>query len=120
MHWVVVEGAAEAVRFLVTLGANVNGGNRDGETTVISAASRGDTEMLEVLLSLGADPSSVSELRGRGLECACRSGNVQAVQMLLDAGADARGIEFRECLPEDILQREEMMRFLQGLRLLGD
>ena len=50
---------------------------------VISAASAGNTDMLEVLLSLGADPNAVSPLRGRAVECACQSGSTLAVRLLL-------------------------------------
>jgi ankyrin repeat protein len=54
-------GMLAAVKFLVEeLGADVNAVDHEGMTALHNAASRGDNEMIEYLVSKGADPKKVN------------------------------------------------------------
>lgn len=56
LHYCSTEGHLDAVKFLFNLGANPNSRNRSGDTPLFSAILSNDFEMVELLLSLGADP----------------------------------------------------------------
>ncbi len=60
-HRGVPDGWVPAVRFLVEeLGADVNARDHEGYNPVHHAASRGDTELIEYLVSMGADVTALS------------------------------------------------------------
>jgi ankyrin repeat protein len=61
IHRVVPDGWVPAVRFLVEeLGADVNARDSNGYNSVHHAAARGDNELIEYLVSKGADVMAVS------------------------------------------------------------
>ncbi|MCC7123990.1 MAG: ankyrin repeat domain-containing protein [Acidobacteria bacterium] len=60
-HHYAPTGMLPAVRFLVEeIGADVNARDADGNTAVHHAAARGDTEMIQYLVSKGADVTRVN------------------------------------------------------------
>ncbi|MFN8059691.1 MAG: ankyrin repeat domain-containing protein [Vicinamibacterales bacterium] len=72
-------GMMAAVRYLVDeLGADVNAVDHDGNTAVHHAASRGDNEMIEFLVSKGADVTRVNRAGQTTVDMA--NGPVQRVQ----------------------------------------
>jgi ankyrin repeat protein len=72
-------GMLAAVRYLVEeLGTDVNVVDDDGNTVVHTAAARGDNEMIEYLVSMGADVTRVN--RGGQTTVDMANGPVQRVQ----------------------------------------
>jgi len=117
LHFLAVEGFADAVRFLAEAGADVNAPNESGVPPLIDAAILGNDQVAEVLLTLGADPNAKSASFDNVLHAAARSGNARLVGLLLDAGADAR---YRtdldetvfDALPADAAERASILKVL--------
>ncbi len=117
LHFLAVEGYADAVRFLVGLGFDPNTPNEFGDPPLIGVATLGNDEVADVLLAGGADPQATSLTRDNVLHCAIRSGNVRLVELLLAAGADLDyvteiGETAYEVLPPDPNMRSVMERWL--------
>ena len=72
---------------LVRLGANINARvGRANETLLHDYAHRGETNMVEFLLSLGADPAI--DAHGTPLHVAAEKGRLNVIQVLLDHGVN--------------------------------
>jgi len=72
-------GMLAAVKYLVEeIGADVNSRDHEGNTAVHHAAARGDTEMIEYLVSKGADVKAVNREGQTTVDMA--NGPVQRVQ----------------------------------------
>jgi ankyrin repeat protein len=72
-------GMLAAVKFLIEeVGADVNAQDSDGNTAIHNAASRGDNEMIEYLVSKGGDPKAVN--RGGRTTVDMANGPVQRTQ----------------------------------------
>jgi uncharacterized protein len=72
-------GMLAAVKYLVEeVGVDVNGRDSDGNTAIHNAASRGDNEMIEYLVSKGGDPKAVN--RGGRTTVDMANGPVQRTQ----------------------------------------
>ena len=72
-------GMLAAVKYLVDeLHADVNLRDADGNTALHNAAARGDNEMIEYLVSKGADPKAVNRAGQTTVDMA--NGPVQRVQ----------------------------------------
>jgi len=82
-------GDLDAVRALLTRGADVNAAQGDGMTALHWAALEGKEDMIAVLLYAGANPESTTRLGAyTALHLASRSGNTGAVAALLEGGAN--------------------------------
>ena len=77
---------SEAVRLLLARGANVNKRLRRGQTALMFASYKGNTEMVKFLLSNGADPTADCE-DNTALHWAEEKGHPEIVNLLLAAGA---------------------------------
>jgi len=82
-HRHVPDGWVPAVKFLVEeLGADVNARDHNGYTPLHHAASRGDNDLIQYLVSKGADPKAVSRTGQTTVDMA--NGPVQRVQPFPD------------------------------------
>jgi ankyrin repeat protein len=86
LHYLAVENQIRAVVLLVEAGAQVNTLNGVGTTPLADAASLGYAEMVECLLSRGAQ-LKISGQSDPTLHQAVRGGSLAVVKLLLAAGA---------------------------------
>lgn len=76
-----------SIQALVQSGADVNVRDRGGRTTLMNAAGRGYTEIVEYLCKAGADPNLKSNDGGTALNEAADFGQAEAVRTLINHGA---------------------------------
>ena len=67
---------------------NVNHTNEIGETVLHKAAFATNLELVQTLLSVGADPNAEDVSNCTPLHCAASAGSLPTVQLLLDFGAN--------------------------------
>ena len=85
-----MQGDREAVRELLSVGADVNAAQGDGMTALHWAAERGDAELARMLLHAGAAVDAATRNGSyTPLHIAARNGSAPVAVLLLDAGADA-------------------------------
>lgn len=84
-------GRLEAVRVLLTAGANVNAVSSTGQTPLIEAAERGRLDTALLLIAAGADLNISQRGSGTALEAAERAGHTELAAMLRKAGARSSG-----------------------------
>ncbi|HEX5110021.1 MAG TPA: ankyrin repeat domain-containing protein [Vicinamibacterales bacterium] len=83
-------GDRQAVRALVKQRADVNAPQGDGMTALHWAATNGDVEMAQALVTAGANVKVVTRLGGiTPLILAAQNGDARLIDLLLVAGADA-------------------------------
>lgn len=89
LHFLAIERFADAVRFLITHGADVNTVNEFGDSPLVDVAAVSTNEIARMLLAAGADPNGAeTPFRYCPLHNAARKGNAELVRLLLDAGAN--------------------------------
>lgn len=88
LHFLAVEGHPTAVRWFAEHGFDVNATNEFNDTALLDAVGLENLPMVELLLSLGANPNVFSQTKDTPLELAVLAGSPTLVRMLLDAGAD--------------------------------
>ena len=82
-------GDHEAVESLLAeQDTDVNAPQAYGETALTWAATRDDSEMVELLMRAGADPNLANDYGITPLSMACTNGNAAMVAELLNAGAN--------------------------------
>ena len=90
LHFLAIEGFADAVRFLIGYGAEVNTLNEFGDSPLVDVAAVSTNEIARMLLTAGADPNGpTTPFRYCPLHNAARKGNMELVKLLLDAGASS-------------------------------
>jgi ankyrin repeat protein len=84
-------GYRAIVEFLLKNGADVKAAARNAQkvTAMHAGATRGDAEIVKMLLEAGADPNAQQERGFVPLHSAAANGNVPVVQLLLQHGARA-------------------------------
>lgn len=87
LHYLAIEGHADAVTLLAKYGADVNSRASSESTPLIDAARIGKLEMVKILVSLGADLNAVDNNLDTALHHAAGAGHVTVVQYLLSEGA---------------------------------
>lgn len=79
----------ELIEFLFKYNVNPNVKNLNDETPLVYAIIRGRIEIIEKLISQGADVNNINKNRGRTPLClACEMRNFKIVECLLESGAD--------------------------------
>ncbi len=88
LQWAAHWNDLDAVKTLLTSGANPKLANRYGVTPLSEAAAVGNAAMIDALLAAGADANTLTTADGETvLMTASRSGSVDAVKTLLAHGA---------------------------------
>ena len=80
-------GHIETVRLLLDSGADLNSANHQGRTPLMMATNR-STEIMEDLLSWGADPNAISSTGKTAFMLSAQDCDVDEMQLLLAYGAD--------------------------------
>jgi ankyrin repeat protein len=77
------------LRFLLENGGNPKLATLVGQTPLMAASLRGDTEAMQLLIEKGADVNAKNGAGETALMAAATNGNPRAVRLLLEKGADA-------------------------------
>ena len=84
----------EVAKLLLEKNADANAVSEDrGTTALMEAASLGDTEIVEMLLSHGSDPNIKSKSGRTALMLAVSEGHREAASALIEAGADVNIVD---------------------------
>jgi ankyrin repeat protein len=81
----------KTVRSLIAERVDVNASEVDGSTALHWAARRDNPEIVELLLTAGANARTATRYNVTPLSLACTNGNAAIVERLLKAGADPNG-----------------------------
>ena len=82
-------GNEDAISVLLNAGADPNIAHADGYISLHGAIKKGcSKEVLEAIISHGADVNATNKANNTALMCACLDGNIDAIYVLLQAGAD--------------------------------
>ena len=91
LHWAAFRDDLEMVKLLLSAGANVKAGTREGAITpLFMACTNGNAGIIGAMLKAGADANAVNANGTTALMTAAASGSVDAVKVLLDSGADVK------------------------------
>ena len=94
IQWAAKEGHAAVLERLVRSGVSVNDNQgREGETALMIASEEGHVDVVDCLLSLGADVNTVNWMGETALMWASSGERVDVVDRLLAAGADANAVD---------------------------
>ena len=85
-------GEANTVRDLLNAGFDVNTKNDDGDTPLMTACYKGNSEIVKILIDAGADVNACGESGIRALDYANK---IEIKKTLLDAGAIWNNFEWR-------------------------
>tara|TARA_B100000029_G_scaffold102299_1_gene92655 strand:- start:203 stop:2437 length:2235 start_codon:yes stop_codon:yes gene_type:complete len=94
-------GNLKAIRKYLDEGADVNGRDEGGVTSLSFAALSGQADAISLLIKRGADPSLANRDRNTPLHGAAFLGRIEAVRVLIDAGADINARNNRKETPLD-------------------
>jgi ankyrin repeat protein len=89
-------GNQDLVRYLLSQGAQLADKSSTGKAGLYEAVNSGDIPMVQLLLSLGADPnqSRADKISRTPLQLAAEKGNIFLVNLLLEHGADVHETSF--------------------------
>ncbi|KAH9237339.1 hypothetical protein K456DRAFT_1830044, partial [Colletotrichum gloeosporioides 23] len=90
-------GNRDLVQTLQDRGASLTAEELDFNEALVNASAKGDIEVVNFLLELGANPNKQYDLTSEGqnwkysnaLHAASQAGHVEVTQLLLQSGADA-------------------------------
>lgn len=82
LHLVVEENLVEAIKWLVTKGANINAIDSNGDTALMLAAQTGSLQSVRLLLKLGANPDITNNLGRIAIQDAATKNHKDAYVLL--------------------------------------
>ncbi|KHJ95169.1 ankyrin repeat protein [Oesophagostomum dentatum] len=92
MHYAVLSGSAQLVKFLISLGAQVTMPKGYDKPSIIDiAVLKDDPELLKIIIDAGADVNAVHTYIGSALHlaaCSVLEHQYEILRLLLEAGAD--------------------------------
>lgn len=77
----------EIISYLVSIGANINDRDFDGNTALARAVKKQKTEMVKFLISLKADPKAENKFGEPPMLAAKETKNREIIEILRSAGA---------------------------------
>jgi ankyrin repeat protein len=83
---------AKALRSLISQRPDINAAEVDGSTALHWAAQRDNLEMVDLLLTAGANPKAANRYNVTPLSLAAMNGNAGVIERLLKAGAGANDV----------------------------
>lgn len=95
IHYAVMEGSKEAVRFLVKWGSDINARDIGGKTPLFFAVEKGDIALVRCVLDEGADIKSLDNKQRAVIHHAVMKSGKEMIRSLVKWGSDinARDIE---------------------------
>ena len=101
------------VNDLITLGANLDWQNEDGETMLHKCARWNSPEIARMLLDAGADVNVQDDDGWTALHVCAFNNSIEIARMLIDAGADKTIPNNDGELPYELPDRKEFKELLQ-------
>ena len=92
-HEAMCNGKAEAVKLLVSKGANINAVDKYGRTPLHLVARNGHVETAKLLIAQGANIGAMSKYGRTPLHLAARKGHAKVAMLLIAKGADIDAID---------------------------
>ena len=85
-------GHTECMQWFINEGADVNNVNKEGNTPLVIAASKGCAEGIKALLEAGGDVNNVNKDWDTPLIISASEGCAEGIKALLEAGADVNKV----------------------------
>ena len=105
----------EMVLFLVPPNADINTPDQFGETPLLKAAKKGQTEEVKNLIAQGADVNFVDRFAESVLMAAIKKNHVEIVKLLIEAGAD---VNYKDPFKKSVLALAEQKGYTEIIDLL--
>lgn len=114
-HQAVADGDATRVKFLINIGqqARVNQRNKKGYTSLQQSSKDGMYEVVEVLLSHGANTEAVDKKGRTALHLASAGGYLDIVKLLIASCADINAKDHDGKLAIEVAKRDEIKELLR-------
>ncbi len=113
LHEATSLGRVEIAQMLIDARANVNVQDNDGGTPLHRAAEFGKTEIAQMLIDAKADLNVQAKNGRTALHGAAELERVEIVRMLIDAGARKAILDYRDRLPYDLADTQELKNLLR-------
>ena len=113
LHIGVDLGHLDTVEALLSVNADANIKDHNGETPLHIAVKKADTVMTRMLLSRGADPAVVDRRGNAALHIATQYGHLQLVRLLLKYDADVYQKGHSGAIPPHIAAKEGHIHLIQ-------
>jgi len=113
-------GDLHRVCALLDEGADIDALDEHGQTALMNAAYRGDTELAQVLIGRGADLNHTAKYRLTALMLAVINDHREIVELLVNAGADKNIKGSKGAFDQTPLQYAEEHGKTELVRLLRD
>ena len=101
LHFASAKGACEAIKLLISKGANLNAKDFQKQTPLHFATENGHLAAMQLLLEAGANPNCIGngDLYQAPLHAAVEIGSQEMVQLLLKHNADINILDFEDKAP---------------------
>ena len=101
LHFAAAKGACEAIKLLISKGANLNAKDFQKQTPLHFATENGHLAAMQLLLEAGANPNCIGngDLYQAPLHAAVEIGSQEMVQLLLKHNADINILDFEGKAP---------------------
>ncbi|KAK8742543.1 hypothetical protein OTU49_001943 [Cherax quadricarinatus] len=123
LHLAVLTGRTKRIKHLLKKGVHIESVNSHGQTPLFCASFGGDSEVVPLLLRLGANPNRRCGLKGATpVHGACYRGSRRVLRLLVDAGGDLELTDNDHQTPRDYalkqpspIRRQKILSFLDLL-----